>query len=93
MRIVGSITHPRLKISIFHHAERYAVKFESSGVEVTYKFSSEEGAKDLAAVKVMMDDPFIATVEKQIEEMISLRGTKIAEVLPRANEGEFDDII
>jgi hypothetical protein len=93
MRIVGSIPHPRLKISIFHHAERYSVKFESSGVEVTYKFSSEEGASDLASVKVMMDDPFIATVEKQVEAMIPIRRKKISEVLPQVEKGEFDDII
>ncbi|MCB0661515.1 MAG: hypothetical protein KDC24_02150 [Saprospiraceae bacterium] len=93
MRIVGDIAHPRLKISIFHHAERYAVKFEHAGIEITFKFSAEEGATDLASIKAMMDNAFIAAAEEKLRALIPMRLEKIAEVLPAAREGEFDEII
>ncbi|MEZ4949189.1 MAG: hypothetical protein R2784_07355 [Saprospiraceae bacterium] len=69
MRLVGEIEHP-VMISIFKMGERFSVKFEHKGVEVTYKFSNEEGANDLARLKEMMDEDFIKKVEKQIHEMI-----------------------
>lgn len=93
MRIVGEIEHPVMKISIFKMGERFSVKFEHSGIEVTYKFSSEEGATDLAKVKEMMDEEFIKNVGKQIHEMIPVRMEKIREYLPEPLENEFDEII
>ncbi|MEZ4983119.1 MAG: hypothetical protein R2769_16340 [Saprospiraceae bacterium] len=73
MRLVGEIEHPVMKISIFKMGERFSVKFEHKGVEVTYKFSDEEGASDLGRLKKeMMDEDFIKKVGKQIHEMIPI---------------------
>ncbi|MEZ5058785.1 MAG: hypothetical protein R2879_17255 [Saprospiraceae bacterium] len=93
MRLVGEIEHPVMKISIFKMGERFSVKFEHKGVEVTYKFSNEEGANDLARLKEMMDEDFIKKVGKQIHEMIPIRLEKIREYLPEPLENEFDEII
>jgi hypothetical protein len=93
MRLIGEIEHPVMKISIFKMGERFSVKFEHLGVEVTYKFSEEEGATDLTRLKKMMDEDFINRVGKQIHEMIPLRLEKIREYLPVAMENEFDEII
>ena len=49
MRIIDSIPHPQMKISIFAMNEKYLVKFEAGPYEQTYKIQQDdcEGIQDL----------------------------------------------
>jgi hypothetical protein len=53
MRVVGEISHPECKITIFHWNNRYLLKLESGLMEQTFKIeeydlSSEEDLKKIA---------------------------------------------
>ena len=39
MRIIDSIPHPSMRISIFNMNDKYIVKFELGALEQSYKFS------------------------------------------------------
>jgi len=49
MRIIDSIPHPQLRISIFSMNNKYLVKFETGPYEQTYKIDHDdvEGLNDL----------------------------------------------
>jgi len=69
MRIVGDIPHPSLKITIFLHDSKYAVKFESGLYEQTYKFRSGDDLQTVADIKAIVDEEFIQQVEVGIPKM------------------------
>ena len=69
MRIVGDIPHPSLKITIFLHDSKYAVKFESGLYEQTYKFRSGDDLQSVEDIKAIVDAEFIQQVELGLPKM------------------------
>ena len=69
MRIVGDIPHPSLKITIFLHDSKYAVKFESGLYEQTYKFRSGNDLQTEEDIKAIIDANFIQQVELSLPKM------------------------
>ena len=69
MRIVGDISHPSLKITIFLHDSKYAVKFEAGLYEQTYKFRSSESLQTVEDIKTIVDAAFIEQVQLIIPKM------------------------
>ena len=92
MRIVGDIPHPTLKITIFLHDSKYAVKFEAGLYEQIYKFRSGEELDSVEAIKEIVDETFINQVQSSLPRM---HQQKLEALGRRKDEiaDEFEEII
>ena len=68
MRIIDSIPHESMTISIFHMNDKYMVKFEAGPMEQIFKFTAEE-VQGLDGLKSKMTSDFIETTRKRFNEM------------------------
>jgi hypothetical protein len=68
MRIIDSIPHPSITISIFQMNDKFIVKFEAGPMEQAFKFYTEE-VRSLEGLKKIIDDTFIETVRVRFNEM------------------------
>ena len=68
MRIIDSIPHPSITISIFQMNDKFIVKFEAGPMEQSFKFDSAE-VKSVDNLKKLIDSQFIETVRKRFNEM------------------------
>ncbi len=62
MRILGSIPHPIVKISILHMNMRYVIKFEMGGLEQTYKIRESDYINSVESIHQLVDDVFIESI-------------------------------
>ncbi|MCW3075647.1 MAG: hypothetical protein JWO32_256 [Bacteroidetes bacterium] len=68
MRIIDSIPHESMTISIFHMNDKYMVKFEAGPMEQIFKFSVED-IKNVDNLKSKINAEFIETTRKRFNEM------------------------
>ncbi|MDF2450336.1 MAG: hypothetical protein K0R26_2840 [Bacteroidota bacterium] len=68
MRIIDSIPHPSISISIFQMNDKFIVKFEAGPMEQAFKFYTEE-VKSVEALKQLVNDSFIETVRLRFNDM------------------------
>lgn len=68
MRIVDTIAHESMTISIFQMNDKYQVKFEAGPMEQTFKFLLEE-VKSLENLKLKINAEFIETTRRRFNEM------------------------
>jgi hypothetical protein len=68
MRIIDSIPHESMTISIFKMNDKFMVKFEAGPMEQTFKFH-EEDVKGLEGLKTKINPEFIETTRKRFNEM------------------------
>ena len=68
MRIVGSIPHESMTISIFQMNDKFQEKFEAGPMEQTFKFALEE-VKDMDNLKKLITPEFIENTRKRFNEM------------------------
>jgi hypothetical protein len=68
MRIIDSIPHPSMTISIFQMNEKFIVKFEAGPMEQAFKFENAD-VKGLENLKKMITTEFIEDVRKRFNEM------------------------
>jgi hypothetical protein len=68
MRIIETIPHPSITISIFQMNDKYIVKFEAGPMEQSFKFKSED-AGGLDGLKKKIDKEFIDEVFKRFLQM------------------------
>jgi hypothetical protein len=68
MRIIDSIPHPSISISIFQMNDKFIVKFEAGPMEQAFKFYTEE-VKSVEALKQLITDSFIETVRLRFNDM------------------------
>jgi hypothetical protein len=68
MRIIDSIPHPSISISIFQMNDKYIVKFEAGPMEQAFKFYTED-VKSVDGLKKLINDAFIETVRLRFNEM------------------------
>jgi hypothetical protein len=68
MRIIDSIPHPSITISIFQMNDKYLVKFEAGPMEQVFKFSIDE-VKSVDNLKKIINDNFIETCRARFNEM------------------------
>lgn len=74
MRVVDSIPHESMSITIMQMNDKYQVRFEAGPMEQIFKFSIEE-VGNLEGLKKRIDDAFINTTRKRFNEMfMQLRG-------------------
>ena len=68
MRLVGEISHPDCKITIFSWNNRYLVKFEQGYLEQTFKIDQFDVAGD-EGLKKILDPTFIKDTLIRFNEM------------------------
>ena len=68
MRIVDSIPHPSISISIFQMNDKFIVKFEAGPMEQAFKFYTED-VKSVEKLKTIINEAFIETVRVRFNEM------------------------
>ena len=80
MRIIDSIPHPSITISIFMMNDKYIVKFEAGPMEQSFKFKTTEvnGLEDL---KEKINEAFIEKVRIRFNEMYLQLKEKINEII------------
>jgi len=68
MRVIDTIPHPQMRISIFNMNEKYLIKFEAGPYEQTYKLSFED-AGTLESLKQKVTDNFCSDVISIFRQM------------------------
>ena len=68
MRIIDSIPHQSMTISIFQMNDKYMVKFEAGPMEQIFKFSDEE-VKGVENLKKLITGEFIEKCRVRFNEM------------------------
>ena len=93
MRIVGDIPHPSLKITIFLHNNKYAVKFASSLHELVYQFRNGDAIQSVANVQSIVDERLIEESMRLLTQMRQQQSAAIGRWLQGENEEEFEVIV
>lgn len=68
MRIVGEITHPQCRISLFHWNGKYLIKIEVGGLEQTFKVD-ELDVEGESGLREMITESFIQEALARFEAM------------------------
>ncbi len=68
MRIIDSIPHPSISISIFQMNDKFIVKFEAGPMEQAFKFYTND-VKSVENLKTHINDVFIESVRTRFNEM------------------------
>jgi hypothetical protein len=68
MRIIDSIPHPSISISIFQMNDKYIVKFEAGPMEQAFKFHVED-VRSVDGLKALINEDFIEKVRTRFNEM------------------------
>jgi hypothetical protein len=68
MRIIDSIPHPSISISIFQMNDKYIVKFEAGPMEQAFKFYTED-VKSVERLKSLINEAFIEKVRTRFNDM------------------------
>ena len=68
MRVVGEISHPECKISIFHWNNKYLVKLEAGPFEQTFKIDEFDLGSE-ADLKRIVNDDFIQQAMARFADM------------------------
>lgn len=68
MRIIDSIPHPSITISIFQMNEKFIVKFEAGPMEQAFKFYAED-VKSVDGLKALINEAFIEKVRLRFNDM------------------------
>jgi hypothetical protein len=68
MRVIDSIPHKSMTISIFQMNDKYQVKFEAGPMEQIFKFLVED-VKGLEGLKQKIDETFIETTRLRFNDM------------------------
>ena len=77
MRIIDSIPHPSMSISIFQMNDKFIVKFEAGPMEQAFKFYTED-VKSVEGLKKLINEDFIETVRVRFNEMfMQMKNAKV----------------
>ena len=70
MRIIDSIPHPSISISIFQMNDKYIVKFEAGPMEQAFKFYTED-VKSVEQLKKIINEDYIIKVHLRFKDMFN----------------------
>ncbi|MEO6902649.1 MAG: hypothetical protein ABI315_05795 [Bacteroidia bacterium] len=68
MRVIGSIPHPKLTISIFSMNDKYQIRFEAGPMEQLYKLSHAD-VEGIEGIKKLVDEKFLQKIIEHFNEM------------------------
>lgn len=75
MRIIGQISHPFIKITVFSLNMKFAIKFEAGLMEQTYKIRESDVIRNLTDIEKLIDEDFIAEVMENFKTMNASLGS------------------
>jgi hypothetical protein len=76
MRVIGSIPHPTITISIFSMNDKYQVRFEAGPMEQIFKLAHSE-VDGVEGIKKLVDDAFLQKIMERFNEMyLSFKAAK-----------------
>jgi hypothetical protein len=76
MRIIATIPHPSLRISVFHMNDKYIVKLEAGPMEQAFKFGEGE-VKGVEHIEKILDAAFLQKALDRFNDMfLSLKEAK-----------------
>lgn len=93
MRILGSIDHPKWKITVFKMEDRLSAKLESALYELAFKFRAGEGMESLEDVRNFMDASFFDEVGRQFEALHQTRLQALSRNAALGAGSGFEEII
>lgn len=93
MRIIGTIDHPSLKISVFKSDQRISVKFENALYEQTFKLGTDERLATVEAVRQWADAALIEAVQAGFQQMHRARMAALERAFPQGEAQPFEEII
>ena len=93
MRIVGTIDHPTLKITVFKMDEKFSIKFENGLLEQTFKIRGGSEINSFEDIKKMVDQDWLTEVMHMLQRMNQSKLEATSRFLGGNNEEEFDEII
>lgn len=76
MRVIETIPHPSMLISIFKMNDKFIVKIEAGPMEQTFKFSEEE-VNGIAHIKSIFNEDFIDKIRVRFNEMYKDRELRL----------------
>lgn len=68
MRIIDSIPHESMTISIFQMNDKFIVKFEAGPMEQAFKFHTDQ-VKNVSSLKALIDADFIEKTRARFNDM------------------------
>lgn len=68
MRIVATVPHPKVKISVFQMNNKYLLKMEAGPYEQTYKIYEDE-IQSMEQIQAICNEAFMQTVISRFEAM------------------------
>jgi hypothetical protein len=68
MRIVATVPHPKVKISVFQMNNKYLLKMEAGPYEQTYKIYEDE-IQSMEQIQAICNEAFMQTVISRFETM------------------------
>ena len=76
MRVIGSIPHSSITISIFSINDKYQVRFEAGPMEQIFKLAHSE-VNGIDGIKKLVDEEFLQKIMERFNEMyLSFKGAK-----------------
>ncbi|HEX8516006.1 MAG TPA: hypothetical protein VF868_07385 [Bacteroidia bacterium] len=68
MRVIATIPHPKISISIFSMNDKYQVQFIAGPMEQTFKIPHTE-VDGVEGIKKLLDDVFMERIMERFNEM------------------------
>ena len=68
MRILETIPHPSITITIFQMNDKFIVKFEAGPMEQVFKYNQVD-VKGLEGLKIILNDGFIEKTRQRFNDM------------------------
>jgi hypothetical protein len=76
MRVIATIPHPKISISIFSMNDKYQIQFIAGPMEQTFKISHSE-INGVEGIQKMLDEEFMKKVMDRFNEMfLSLKNAR-----------------
>ena len=96
MRVIGYISHPKLKITVFKTDTRLPVQFEAGSDQQTYRFRRGGALEDLEDVKLLVDEAMCTQVLELLRRQSQLEKAALRKVIQHKGSDDqngFPDII
>jgi hypothetical protein len=68
MRVIATIPHPKITISVFSMNDKYQVQFVAGPMEQTFKIAHTE-IDGIEGIKKMLDEEFMQRIMERFNEM------------------------
>ena len=76
MRIIGSILHPKITISVFSMNDKYQIRFEAGPMEQIFKIPQNE-INGMEGIEKLLDNEFMQKIMDRFNEMfLSFKAAK-----------------